>query len=316
MDDPADTTLFMERQQFFNGQRLFASDLQDLEGFHRGMRELHNRSLHQPGIGNGYAVIGAVGDRDVQIGPGYALDSDGREIVLTAAHTEQVPPVSAEDDGESVYYDLTVSYPSDHDLEEAETRDGVCLPRGVVRLEVEPIFCWVRLERGEADKLHARDATLKNDLRYGRKIRLARVEIKECQIKSLSVKDRRNARPNARPYIACGRVEPAWERKSILPFLLKTTIDTSCAGFKTVPCYEAHLEGPRLLNVKVTNTLTVTFFAEGILSIHDAQPTRFDVHALVLALPLSDRTEDGVTDFISTPDLVITTWKIVWMGVE
>ncbi len=63
----------LERQQFFDGQRLLASDLQGLEAFHRQMRELHNRSLHQPGIGNGFAVSGERGDRQVTIGAGYAL---------------------------------------------------------------------------------------------------------------------------------------------------------------------------------------------------------------------------------------------------
>ncbi len=65
---------FVERLQFFDGQRLFASDLQQLEAFHRGMRELHNASLHQPGIGAGLAISGIPGDREVVVGPGYALD--------------------------------------------------------------------------------------------------------------------------------------------------------------------------------------------------------------------------------------------------
>ena len=42
------------------------------------MRWLHNRSLHQPGVGNGYKVTGTQGDRQVTIGPGYALDAYGR----------------------------------------------------------------------------------------------------------------------------------------------------------------------------------------------------------------------------------------------
>mgnify|MGYP001036441712 CR=1 FL=1 len=46
-------TQFLERIQFFNGQRLFASDLQALEAFNREMRWLHNQSLHQPGVGSG-----------------------------------------------------------------------------------------------------------------------------------------------------------------------------------------------------------------------------------------------------------------------
>ena len=56
-------TRFIERLQFFDGQRLFASDLQGLEAFNREMRWLHNRSLHQPGIGSGFAVYGKKGDR-------------------------------------------------------------------------------------------------------------------------------------------------------------------------------------------------------------------------------------------------------------
>ncbi len=292
MDDRADTTLFMERQQFFNGQRLFAADLQELEAFHRGMRELHNRSLHQAGIGNGFAVTGPVGDREVGIGPGYALDSEGHEIVLTATHTEQVPPVSAEEDGESVYYDLTVSYPPDEELEEAETRDGVCLRRGVVRLEVEPIFCWVRLERDERDNLHARDQKLKDDIQQGRKIRLARVEIKDCMIKSRSVEERRNARPTARPYIACGRAEPQWTAKP--GAFLCTRVDTTCAGFSTVPCYTAHLEGPRFSGLQ-----TAELLVGGMLSIFDPQVDSFQI-----ALPIQRDILEGES------------FEIVWMGVE
>ena len=40
-----DQTRFIERQQFFNGQRLFKDDLQTLEAFNREMRWLHNPSV-------------------------------------------------------------------------------------------------------------------------------------------------------------------------------------------------------------------------------------------------------------------------------
>ena len=67
----ASTTRFIERLQFFDGQRLFAEDLQALEQQHRELRWLHNQSLHQPGVATGYAVAGAKGDRKVTIQPGY-----------------------------------------------------------------------------------------------------------------------------------------------------------------------------------------------------------------------------------------------------
>src|SRR5438094_6049981 len=89
----------LDRPTFFNGQRLFAPDLQGIEQVNREMRWLHNQSLHQPGIGNGYAVTGRKGERVVTVGPGYAIDSTGREIMLTSTVTLTVPPVAGEEDG-------------------------------------------------------------------------------------------------------------------------------------------------------------------------------------------------------------------------
>src|SRR6516225_10068640 len=114
-----DETAFIERIQFFNGERLVADDLQGLEAFNREMRWLHNQSLHQAGIGKGFAVTGKKGDKEVQIGAGYAIDSSGREIVLTHDMTLPVPPVASQPDGSPIVYDLTVSYPDDASLVEA-----------------------------------------------------------------------------------------------------------------------------------------------------------------------------------------------------
>src|SRR5215218_6154554 len=121
-----DQTRFIERQQFFNGQRLFKDDLQTLEAFNREMRWLHNESLHQPGIGNGFAVAGHKGDREVVVAAGYAIDDLGREIVLTGSRTVPVQPVAGDATGQPQRYVLTVHYPDDDDLEEVERREGLC----------------------------------------------------------------------------------------------------------------------------------------------------------------------------------------------
>ncbi len=206
-----DETRSIERLRFFDGQRLFASDLQGIEAFNREMRWLHNQSLHQPGIGKGFAVTGRRGDREVRIGPGYALDDLGREIVLTTGRTEPVPPVDSERDGGSVFFDLTVAYPADATLAEAETRQGICLPRGVVRLREEPLFCWVRLEAGEDRTLHAVDTRLRDDVEQSRRIVLARVEVFQCKLKQpVSIAERKSARPATQPYIACGHDAVIW----------------------------------------------------------------------------------------------------------
>ncbi len=306
-----DEMRIIERQQFFNGQRLFASDLQDLEAFNREMRWLHNRSLHQPGIGNGFAVTGEKGAREVLIGPGYALDALGREIVLIDDWIEPVPPVAGEADGSPAFFDLTVSYPADEALEVAETRAGVCAPRGVVRLQEEPVFCWVRLKMNEANQLVVENDALAKEIQDGMKIVLARAEVRQCQLNSvLSVAQRRSARPSKQPHVACGTFKPdpwqvEWlidrqvvkdlltallERQFaagssagtpiatfmnafatttdsaaatgavglaaglqaggvsllgpiILPFAIRTTVDTSAAKFMTTPCYTAHVDG-------------------------------------------------------------------------
>src|SRR5438876_1029908 len=246
---------FLERMQFFNGQRLFASDLQSLESDNRERRWLHNATLHQPGVGSGYAVTGNKGDREVTITAGYAIDVLGREIILTEAHVEPVPPVAYDDFGKPVFYDLTVSYPEDEALEDSELREGICLPRGVIRLREEPVFCWVRLN---ADG-QAHDYKLKGQIEEGIKVRLARAEVFDCQLNNpISTAQRRNARPPNQPYIASGEFapDPTWK---VVPVTaaggassfgpgLEIQINTSAAGFVTVPCYSVQIVGERYFN--------------------------------------------------------------------
>jgi hypothetical protein len=321
-----DETRFIERQQFFNGQRLFASDLQGLEAFNREMRWLHNRSLHQPGIGNGLAVYGQKGDRQVSIGPGYAIDSLGREIVLTEMQLEPVPPVAGEDNGTPVFYDLTVAYPDDVELEVAETRDGVCLPRGVVRLREMPILCWVRLKQDDLGNLRPQSLKLTKDIQDGLKIILARIEVLNCQLNQpVSIAQRREARPGRLPYIGCGVAEPTpWRdlqlggASSAIPtavfaasipglFALTADIDTTTAGFLTTPCFSAHIPGPRIMTVSVPQEGTlspVTVLVVDQMYVQDAQPDRFSVSllGLVLPLPFSQSSPNTPSNHPETPE--------------
>ncbi|HSK77772.1 MAG TPA: hypothetical protein VLQ45_15075 [Thermoanaerobaculia bacterium] len=312
-----DETRFVERLSFFNGQRLFASDLQGIEAFHREMRWLHNRSLHQPGIGNGFAVTGNRDDREVRIGPGYAIDALGREIVLTRPAVEQVPPVAGESGGGPVFYDLAVSYPDDASLEAAETREGICLPRGAVRLREEPVLCWIRLKRAEDGLLQPADPTLRQQIQDGLRIVLARIEVLECKLRQpVSLSERRDARPSRQPYIACGeRNLDGWDEVvTVLQgendrfFVLSVTerVDTSAAGFLTTPFYSVRFSGTRMK------------LAEGDdprYQIGDAAPnvleTRadgFTVNLLLTLIVLSDEAVDPVELFAD--------WRVVWMGVE
>ena len=324
-------TPFLERLQFFNGQRLFASDLQNLESFNREMRWLHNQSLHQHGIGNGFEVIGRQGNREVTIMPGYAIDSQGREIVLNEPVVEPVPPVAGETDGKPIAYDLTVSYRDELTLEEVESREGVCSDRGVVRLREEPVFCWVRLNQSD---LKPSDDRLKQDLLTGVKIVLARARVLNCQLsENLAIAQRRSARPARQPYVASGTVtSPEWQVRNlidpipdtvqvsnapiVLPVALRTEVDTSAAGFVIAPAYFAHIVGER--TKQVPNSIDVLI--EGIANVFHQPPDqprqkRFTLDVLLVMQTIAE----GVTVEIDpriVPRTLVSDWEIFWTGIE
>ncbi len=314
-----DDTRFVERLTFFDGQRLFADDLQNVIDFQTEMRRLHNRFLHRSGVGGGLPVAGARDEREVEIGPGYAIDAEGAEMVLTRARREPVPPVEGDEDGKAAFYDLTISHASSEDLSPSETRSGVCLPRGAVRLREEPVFCWVRLERDAEGVFHPRDGRLDQQIQRGMKIVLARVEVKSCRIQNLSVAERRNARPPTQPYIACGRSTPRWqvrverfestERESVF---IDASIDTGGAGFLNTPSYSARLDGPRILTgIDPADP----FFADGLVAIDEPREDGFLLRVLVLTLDGTLRQNLDQVDETQWPD-IFSGWNVVWMGVE
>jgi hypothetical protein len=317
---------FLERVQFFDGQRLLAADLQGLEAQARELRWLHNRSLHQPGVGNGYAVTGKKGDKAVTIYPGYAIDALGREIVLTGPLQEPVPPLSDDGTGKPIVYDLTVSYRADGDLDEVETRDGVCLPRGVTKLREAPIFCWNRL----GDDLRPVNAQVAQDIQAGMKLLLARAEVFHCALnRDLSIAQRRNARPPELPRVACGETDPAttpwqlWEEvgtgelATTTIFGLTTLVDTSAAGFRVTPRYTAQVLGERAFPASTAPGL----FFDGLVDVVGEQPGLFTLRVLMpqgsvgaLVLNPSDQLADQGTKSFAL--LRQAGWRVAWLGVE
>jgi hypothetical protein len=321
-------TQFVERLRFFDGQQLFASDLQGIEASDRELRWLHNRSLHQPGVGNGYAVAGRKGDREVVIQEGYALNADGAEIVLHKPQVEQVPPVSGEPDGGPAYFDLTVSYPSDDDLEEAETREGVCLPRGVVRLRERPVFCWVRLRLDANRTLRAVNDRHALEIQTGMKIVLARAEVLNCRLNAdITIALRRRARPPRQPVIRCQTQAVDWDfwdyQREVRPdgipegptevervFLgFKKLIDTTAAGFRVTPCYSARITGERPLVVTLPDE-SPFLLLDGPAYIDQPTPASFSCHVPAVVLFGQMRFDDAVTDQVRKR------WALTWLGIE
>jgi hypothetical protein len=321
------TAPFAERISFFSGQRLFASDLQYLEQFNREMRWLHNQSLHQIGVASGFAVSGNKDDRQVTIQPGYAIDSSGREIVLTQPELLQVPPVANDGQGNPVYYDLAVSYPDDSMLKETETRDGVCVSRSAVRLQEKPVFSWVELAPASgaapgasalaADR-QAKLAAVNKDLESGARIRLARAEVLNCKLNQpLSIVQRRNAKPAAQPFISAGST-PATDNVWTAAvagsgIMISLPVDASAAQFRGVPRYFAHVLGDRQVTVIIHNK-SLSLIVDGFSRVVDESFRGFTFTLLIPQI-LIDRDVNSA-DFAAALPAAIKSWSVEWLGIE
>ena len=237
--------------------------------------------------------------------------------MLREPQVEQVPPVSAEPNGRPVFFDLTVSYPSDDDLEEAETREGVCLPRGVVRLRERPVFCWVRLRSDVNRTLRAVSDTQALEIQTGMKIVLARAEILGCRLNAdVSIAQRRTARPPQQPIIRCATQAVEWDFWSLSDETIvgfKATVNTSAAGFRVIPCYSARISGERPLMHTRTGSrgTTAKRFAllDGPAYIHTPGSHGFVCHVPVISLFEN-------LDFDKTfTELASKRWGVTWLGI-
>lgn len=106
----------IKRLHYFDHQFLRADDFTDEQEYHTGMRRRHNRLLHTWGIADGLEVEFETGASGVTIRPGTAIDSDGREIVLTEDRFEELSGLPANAD---VY--VTVAYREEQTDPTAET---------------------------------------------------------------------------------------------------------------------------------------------------------------------------------------------------
>lgn len=323
------STQFLERIQFFNGERLFASDLQSLEAFNREMRWLHNQSLHQAGVGSGFQVIGNTGDRQVTISPGYAIDSCGREIILTETQVLPIPPVADNGSGAPVFYDLTVFYPDDSQLVPAETRTGICSPAGVISLREAPVFCWVQLSDDPRNHQPV-DARLKDRINKALFLVLAQVQIFNCQLKQpVSTVPRRNARPAKQPRVACGTFTPTSWNPSPIPKsgTLPATVDLTTSEpifpaimfsvqvavpsgtFQATPSYKARLSG----DILQSDGSGDYWIQDGLISISNPTPKGFTANIYPVIVSI---VAVGSSDTLTIDGTTFQNFSITWMGIE
>jgi len=81
-----DRIVALKRVHYFDHQFLKVHDFQAEQNYHLEMRRLHNRLLHGWGVVDGLEVK-QKGKRDITIEPGMAMDSQGREILVSSPVT-------------------------------------------------------------------------------------------------------------------------------------------------------------------------------------------------------------------------------------
>jgi hypothetical protein len=289
----------IERLAFFNGQRLTAEDLAAVQNANKDLRWLHNRSLHGWGIGAGFSVEGEAGAAAVQIGPGYAIDCLGREIILTEPVTKTVPAVGGASDGSEATFYLVASYLDDGVQQVLESRPGVCLPGGTVRLTESPSLNW---------------KSPTNLGPSGSEILLAQVSILNCQLsRPVSLAVRRFARISSQPYIVAAQTQPdftnwqLWQPDSSKPAIgIYVDVDTSPAQFHSTPAYTAYIAGNR-----IWQSNTGDFVALLVVSVVNATAQGFTVQGYLL----NEGGGPTPQDWLGAANDPLQ-WHVVWMGVE
>lgn len=147
----------LERLNYYNGQRLEASDFRLEQEYHIRVRRWLNKSLYSAGIARGLEVRAVNGKPAVRVSPGLALDDDGHEIILWQEeevivlgggrhHGESTSKAEVEGPYLTIRYDETVT---------AEESEGCVAPPGrgrangnqpawggPARVLAKPLFAW------------------------------------------------------------------------------------------------------------------------------------------------------------------------------
>lgn len=304
-----------DRPRFFSGQLLTATDLTAAHDVDTDLRRLHHRMLHGWGIASGLVVSARRGDVTVEVGAGYALDADGRELVLPDPATVPVPAVTGEADGRPRVFALVLRWTGDDDAI-VQLRDGACGTQGAVRRSDAPTLAW---------KDPARVAT-------GFEVVVAEVAVQACRLAAPPDSgSRRLLDPPPTPYAARGRTragETPWVRRDaqgLAPWGVETTVDTSEAGFGDTPVYLVRVVGPREVTA-AQSPHGAPCMIDGAPYVEDAEPGRFrlvvPLRRAVLTHPvqhtLIEVNPDAVVGAAGLPDLLgfRLQWTVEWIGVQ
>jgi hypothetical protein len=296
-----DLDIPFDRITYRDGQLLTALDLSDEVRRQDRIRRLHVHYLHDTwGIALGLEVRKAADNRAVIVGPGYAVDGTGRDILLAESIHVSVPQMLGP---EAVV--LTARYQEDAAFRDRPDLAALCLCGGLDPRHERPLFAW----------------RLPDDVRFGPEVPLVQVVVEHGVIVGgLDGRVRRYTQSLVRPHLGWGVTEPGrtrW-RQGENDRGLAVVVETSEAGFTRVPYYFATLQGDfgnrpgeaplSRLDVWPTGTQPA-FSLQGWNCITDADWERFTYQVLgVQPLPFQ-RT-------IAPSEAESRQWTVAWLGIE
>jgi hypothetical protein len=285
------------RVTYRDGQLLTAGDMQADHNRNSRLWDLHTRYLHNTwGIAIGFSVSANKGDSLVQIGPGYAVDLQGRPLVSSQTVALPVPLVSGTE-----YRVLVINYQSNSSYREQLNLDGACL--GSSTDQESPVFEWKAVA----------------DVQVGLDVPLITLQLTNGVIQSTDARARRYAQKLQRPYIAAGATDQGstvWSQLSgVVPqgfTMYQTTIDTSDGAFNNAPYYFAELH--MWSNVSAA-----------VYGVTNSGPNKdFIDYGGPFTFMVSNQTSNSFTFRVivpsvgdgSGPDPNVSGWSVSWLGVE
>lgn len=294
-----DLDIPFDRITYRDGQLLTALDLRGDRRRDERLRRLHTRHVHDTwGIALGLVVTTANKGEAVEISPGYAVDIDGRDILLAETVQLAVPEV-----GNPEAFVLTAGYQEDGVFRERSDLTGLCLSGRFDPRHERPVFSWRRPD----------------DVRFGPEVPLVQVVAARGKIlNGLDFRVRRNARPMVRPHMGWGTTEPGqtgwrrWQEEGHSDLGIEVVVDTSEAGFTEIPHYLASLEGDfgnqTRPEARPPDT-QAAFFLEGLTFMTDVRPESFTFRVIRVALPLVEVPVSGA-------QAERRQWTVSWLGLE
>ena len=282
----------VERITFYQGELLTADDLTALDDNNRELRWLHNRSLHNWGIGFGLEAQGAVAATSVTVNPGYATDILGHEIILSNPLSLPIPAISS-----GSYY-LVANWLDDATETVVQQNSATpCNAGGAVRLSDAPAIPWKNVAQ----------------LEFGIDVILCLITVRNCVLSQISTAVRRYATCGSMFYLKAGLIDAS--TLTWIPWVvggvtigLTTTIDTSAARFQTAPSYMAQIAGARSLTTTTPATIIIDF-----VSVTNESPTGF---TLQVGLPAGIGVNPDPIRDPSSGLMAKLNWTVNWMGVE